>query len=71
MAMKQEIYDIIRNDIPLRKKIAFSLGVENITVYGHAVRKSAKLIEYPIVKIIMDHTGKKENEIFENKLSKN
>ena len=65
MVMKNEIYTIIRNDVPLRKKIADHLGVTDSTVYGHAVRKAPKLNEYPIVRIIMEHTRKKEDEVFD------
>lgn len=62
--MRQEIFDIIRNNVPLRKSIADYLGVTDSTVYGHAVRKAPKLNDFIIVKIIMKHTGKKEKEIF-------
>ena len=70
MVMKNEIYTIIRNDVTLRRKIAVQLGVGDATVYGHAVRKAPKLNEYPIVRIIMQHTGKKEDEIFDMELKK-
>lgn len=62
--MKQEIYDILRNNIPLRKDIADYLGVTDSTVYGHAVRNAPRLNDFIIIKIIMKHTGKNENEIF-------
>lgn len=70
MVMKNEIYTIIRNDVPLRRKIAVHLDVADSTVYGHAVRKAPKLNEYPIVRIIMDHTGKKEDEVFDLEIKK-
>lgn len=70
MGMKDEIYTIIRNDVPLRKKIAECLDISDQSVYGHAVRKAPKLNEYPVVKIIMEHTGKKEQEIFHMAQSK-
>lgn len=62
--MKHEIYDIIRNNVPLRKSIADYLGVTDATVYGHAVRMAPKLNDFIVVKIIMKHTGKREKEIF-------
>jgi FixJ family two-component response regulator len=62
--MRQEIYDIIRNDVPLRKTIADYLGISDNTVYLHATRMAPKLNDFIIVKIIMKHTGKKEKEIF-------
>lgn len=64
MKMRDDIYTIIRNDVPLRKKIADHFNVRDQTIYEHAVRKAPKLNEYPVVKIIMEHTGKKEEDIF-------
>ncbi|QYS85449.1 hypothetical protein JJC03_09380 [Flavobacterium oreochromis] len=63
--MQEEIYKIIRNNIPLRKNIADFLEVTETTVYGHAKRKAPTLNNYIVVKIIMKHTNKKESEIFE------
>jgi len=65
MEMKNEIYHLIRNDIPLRVKIARFLGITDASVYNSATRKAPRLTEYPVVKIIMEHTGKSEEEIFE------
>lgn len=69
--MKEEIYQLIRNDVKLRIKMAVHLGVSDATVYLHAKRKANKLNDYFLVKILMLHTGLKEKEIFEeSKLSK-
>lgn len=62
--MKEEIFSLIRTDIPLRKKIAEYLGVTDWTVYGHAVRKAPKLNDAIVVEIIKKHTGKSLEEIF-------
>lgn len=67
MIIRKEIYHLIRNDIKLRRKIADELGVTDTTVYGHAIREAPKLNGYPVIKIIMTHTGFKEDEIFEAK----
>jgi hypothetical protein len=61
--MKEEIYKIIRNDPTLRKLIGDELDVIESTVYGHAVRKAPILERYTVIKIIMAHTGLKEEEI--------
>jgi hypothetical protein len=62
--MKEEIFNIIRTNVPLRKSIADYLGVTDSTVYGHAIRKAPKLNDAIVVEIIKKHTGKKLNEIF-------
>lgn len=62
--IRNEIFDIIRNDVPLRKKIADYLGITDWTVYGHAVRKAPKLNDAIVVEIIKKHTGKSLEEIF-------
>ena len=68
--MRNEIYHLIRNDIPLRIKIANLLGITDASVYNSATRKAPRLTEYLVVKIIMKHTGKSEEEIFEIETSK-
>lgn len=65
MALKNEIYHLIRNDLGLRQKMATYLGVGEATIYGHAVRKAPKLNDFFLVKILMEHTGKTEEEVFE------
>jgi hypothetical protein len=62
--IRNEILDIIRTDVPLRRKIADYLGVSDSTVYGHAVRKAPKLNDAIVVEIIKKHTGKSLEEIF-------
>jgi hypothetical protein len=55
--LKEEVYQIIRNDIPLRHQIATALNIESNSVYIAAVRKSAKLSLPFIVDLIAKSTG--------------
>lgn len=61
--LKDEIYNIIRNDIPLRAKIADALNIERDSVYGSAVRKSTKFSLPFVLEIISKHTGKPKDEL--------
>jgi hypothetical protein len=70
MVKKDEIYTIIRNDIPLRDKLRALFGITDASVWRLAARKAPKLMEYPAIKIIMEHTGKEEHEIFDMEPSK-
>lgn len=70
MIIRNEIYQLIRTDTVLRRKIADAIGVTDSTVYGHAVRKAPKLQEYQVIKIIREYTGKSEDEIFETEKKK-
>lgn len=63
--LKEDIYQLIRNDIPLRIKISEGLGVIESSVYGAAKRKAPVLEKYIVIKIIMEYTEKSEEEIFE------
>ena len=63
--LKEDIYQLIRNDIPLRLKISEVLGIIESSVYNAARRKAPVLEMYIVVKIIMEHTEKSEDEIFE------
>jgi predicted metal-dependent hydrolase len=65
-SLSEEIKHIIRNDIPLRKKIAVQLGIEQRTVYHYAATKKREraLTRYPIViEILKKHTGFSESKI--------
>ncbi len=67
--LSEEVKRIIRNDIPLRKKIAEELGIEQITVYEYVARpkREKALTRYPIViKVLKEHTGLKDKDIFES-----
>lgn len=64
--LKDEIYQLIRNDWNLRQKLASIINVSENTIYGHAVKKAPKLEHYKIVVEIMNYTGKKDKEVFEN-----
>jgi hypothetical protein len=55
--LTEEVYHIIRNDIPLREKIAKQLLIDTNSVYTHAVRKSKSLQKPFILEIIKNHTG--------------
>lgn len=63
--LKDEVYHIIRNDIPLRTKIAEALSIENNSVYAAALRKAPKLSLPFIVDLIAKYTGKNKTEILE------
>ena len=65
--LSEEVIKIIRNDIPLRKKIAVQMGIEPSSVYDYASRpkKESRLTKLPIViEVIKKHTGLKDKEIF-------
>lgn len=62
--LKDEVYQLIRQDWQLREVIANSLGVSEGTIYAYAKRKSQRLEHYFSVKLIMFHTSKTEKEIF-------
>jgi hypothetical protein len=64
--LSEEIRNIIRNDIPLRKKIAVQLGIKQKTVYEYVHKQSRQkaLTKYPIVlEILKKHTGLNESKI--------
>ena len=64
--LSEEIKNIIRNDIPLRQKIAVQLGINQRTVYAyvHKSEREKALIKYPIVlEILKKHTGLTESKI--------
>jgi hypothetical protein len=63
--LKNEIYLLIRNDIPLRGKIAKTVGIENDSVYRAAFRESPMFSRPFVLKIIIEHTGKTKEEILE------
>lgn len=63
--LKPDLYHLIRNDIPLREKIAAQLGVQVTTVYIYAVRNSPTLSKPVVINLLAKHTGKKEHEIIE------
>ena len=61
--LKEEIYHLIRNDIPLREKISSQIGVTVDSVYKYAFRKSPTLSKPIVIAIISKHLNKKEFEI--------
>lgn len=58
-------YIIIRNDIPLKHKIAKALEIEPESVRVSAKRKSRKLMLPFVLDIIIKHLGKSKDEILE------
>lgn len=71
LQIKDEIYHLIRNDVKLRMKMANHLEIAESTIYLHATRKAPKLNDYNLIKILMEHTGKSEDDIFEMDVIKN
>lgn len=63
--LKEEVYHIIRNDIPLRKKLSEALNIEIASVYSAASRKSTKFSLPSILEIIANHTEISIDEITE------
>lgn len=61
--LTDEVYNIIRHDIPLRDKIADALSIENNSVYAAALRKSVQFSLPAILDIIAKHTGKPKSEL--------
>ena len=61
--LKEEIYNKIRNDIPLRKKIAGKIGITERSVYVYATRKSPTLNKPVVVEVMKKHIGLKEEEL--------
>ncbi|OIQ22171.1 MAG: hypothetical protein BM557_02005 [Flavobacterium sp. MedPE-SWcel] len=64
--INDETYHAIRNNISLREEMAEYLGVKEMTIYQHAVRKSIVLLNINLINILMSHTGKTEKEIFDS-----
>lgn len=65
MKMKQFIFDLIKTDLELRKKLSGIYGVSDNSIRLLGVRNSPKLTEYNYLNIIKQHTGLKDKDIFE------
>lgn len=63
--LTDQVYQTIRTDIPLRRKIADALDVEVRSVYDYATRKAPSLSKKGILDIIAKHLGKTKEEILE------
>lgn len=63
--MKDEIYNLIRNNPQLRELIGKEMNVLESTVYTHAVRKAPCLEKKGVLRILTKATGLKEHELFE------
>lgn len=61
--MKEEIYQHIRLDKVLRRKIADALGVEPESVYRYATGKRPTLSKPIVMQLIADYTGKTVEEL--------
>jgi len=62
--LSDEIIDLIRKNLKLRKEIGEILGCEPRTVYNHAARNTKSLQNYFVIKFLMKYSKKKEVEIF-------
>lgn len=65
--MRNSVFQTIKKDIELRKKIAESQGVQLNSVRANARDGSEELTKYNTLQIIKKHTGLKDSEIFEYK----
>lgn len=63
--LTDDVYHIIRNDIPLRQKIGKALAIDPQSVWTSACRKSPRLSLPFILEIISKHIGKTKEEILE------
>lgn len=61
--LSDEAYLIIRNDIPLRTKIAEALQIDTNSVYISALRKSPRFSLPFLLEMIVKHTGKSKKEL--------
>jgi hypothetical protein len=67
--MRQEIFDLIREDLPLRQAIAMITGTTDNNIRVLCINSSKKLSEYNVVNVIKHHTGYKDNQIFKDEES--
>lgn len=65
LVMRNEIFLQIQIDLELRKKIADSDGINHMTVRKLCIEKSRRLSEINNLKIIKEHTGWTDADIFE------
>lgn len=65
--MKEEIYLLIRNSIPIRNAIANYFKITESSVYGLAYKKRPKLNNGTVIEIIKLHTGKSTEDILTKK----
>lgn len=62
--LNDEVYQLIRNDIPLREKISKQLGITESSVYVYARRKSLTLSKPVVVEILKKHLNLPEDKLF-------
>lgn len=67
LVMRDEILLKIQIDVELRKKIAASEGIGHMSVRKLCIEKAPKLSQFNILKIIKEHTGWTDDDIFEEK----
>jgi len=66
MNIRESIFDLLKTDYPLRKKISDELDIREGTVLKWGYRKQhAKVGNYLVVNIIKSHCGINDDEIFE------
>lgn len=61
--LKEDVYHLIRNDIPLREKISAQIGITVDSVYRHAFRKSPTLSKPIVIEVIAKHLSKDISEL--------
>jgi hypothetical protein len=67
MEVKEQVFEILRKEYPLRKKIADELDLRESSVASWAYRKQhAKVGFYLVTNIIKEYTGLTDEQIFEN-----
>lgn len=66
MNVKEKVFETLRTDYALRKKICDELGLRESSVASWSYRKQhAKVGNYKVVQIIKEHTGLTDEEYFE------
>ncbi len=65
MTIKEDVYQRLKVDRALRKKIITKMKIRESNMINWIYRKSHyKIGHYYVIKIIKEHTGLTENEIF-------
>lgn len=63
--LKKEIQKKLKADIPFRKKLADLRGSDTQAAYLLIKKNSPYMTMLPVVELIKEHTGLKEDDIFE------
>lgn len=66
MNVKEAVFEVLRTDYELRKKICDELGLRETSVASWSYRKQhARVGFYKVAQIIKEHTGLTDEEFFE------